>query len=199
MLKRGFFRAAIVAAVSFFLSQSGQAMEISRSGTTLNVSGVIYAGDDLAFRDAVAQAPTRAVRLNSPGGFVTTAGEIGRIIREKNLTTVVDASRAECVSACTLLFASGTTRLYINADRLSEGTMSFGGFTGLGYHEGSTAMSLDANGYSGEGTAEMIDYYYEFGSSRAADLITKAPPNRLYRVSGQTAVAMGLATGTSYR
>ncbi len=187
---------ALTAAGALLAGASAHALEISRSGTTLYLSGSIHPGDDIAFRDAVASAPTRVIMLNSTGGFVKTAGEMGRLIRKQGLTTVIDAAQAECVSACTLLFASGTTRLYLNAGGLSDGPMALRGFTGLGYHEGSNALSLDSNHYSGPGTAYMIDYYYEFGSSQAAKLITKAPPNLLYRVSGPTAVALGLATGT---
>ncbi|RFB79363.1 hypothetical protein [Methylovirgula sp. 4M-Z18] len=196
MRTRTVLGAAIIAVGALFLGKSGQALDISRSGTTLMLSGPIFSGDDIALRDALASAPTRVIYLNSPGGFIATAGEMGRLIREQHLTTVVDAARARCLSACTVLFASGTTRLYLNADRLTEGPMPIRGFTGLGYHSGSSTTSLDSNRYSGAGTSYLIDYYYEFGSPAAADLVTKAPPNVVYRVSGPTAVAMGLATGT---
>lgn len=57
------------------------------------------------------------VFLNSPGGNVMAAMEIGRIIRGGLGLTVVN-SKAECSSACIFLLASGVVRVVVGEGRL---------------------------------------------------------------------------------
>jgi hypothetical protein len=52
----------------------------------------------------------RTVVLNSPGGSVTDALAMGRLIREKRFATEVEAGKY-CVSSCALVFAGGVDRL----------------------------------------------------------------------------------------
>jgi hypothetical protein len=47
--------------------------------------------------------------LNSPGGSVTDALAMGRLIREKRFATEVEAGKY-CVSSCPLVFAGGVDR-----------------------------------------------------------------------------------------
>jgi hypothetical protein len=49
------------------------------------------------------------VVLNSPGGSVTDALAIGRLIREKKFATEVEAGKY-CASSCPLVFAGGVER-----------------------------------------------------------------------------------------
>jgi hypothetical protein len=49
------------------------------------------------------------VVLNSPGGSVTDALAMGRLIREKKFSTEVEAGKY-CASSCPLLFAGGVER-----------------------------------------------------------------------------------------
>ncbi len=172
------------------------AIAISKSGNTVTLSGPINPGDEFSFLDFMQAnaADIRIVNLNSPGGKIDPAIVMARYIRSHGLTTLLDASRAKCASACTVLFAAGTSRHYMSARGLSDGVFNREGFIGLGYHEGNSPQSRSDNRYSGAATAQMISMYYEFGSANAADLITKAPPNKLYRVSGGTAISLGLAT-----
>jgi hypothetical protein len=51
----------------------------------------------------------KTVVLHSPGGSVTDALKIGRLIREKGFATQVDAGRY-CASSCPLVFAGGVER-----------------------------------------------------------------------------------------
>jgi hypothetical protein len=51
----------------------------------------------------------KTVVLNSPGGSVTDAVAIGRLIREKQFATEVEAGKY-CVSSCPLVFAGGVDR-----------------------------------------------------------------------------------------
>jgi len=176
-------------------STAVSAMEFTVSAPLVLAQGEIKNGDENTFRRLLAAQPKgslRGVVLHSSGGFVYPAGEIGRLIREHGLVTVVDASRFRCVSACTVLFAAGTARVYLHSEGVSDGIARGG--RGLGFHEGSSSLSRDANRYSGSGTAQVIALFHEFGVPRAADLTTRAPPNSVYMVSGATALDIGLAT-----
>src|SRR5260370_40544532 len=51
----------------------------------------------------------KTVVLNSPGGSVADALEMGRLIREKRFATAVEAGKY-CVSSCPLVFAGGVAR-----------------------------------------------------------------------------------------
>jgi hypothetical protein len=51
----------------------------------------------------------RTVVLNSPGGSVTDAMAMGRLIREKKFATEVEAGKY-CASSCPLMFAGGVER-----------------------------------------------------------------------------------------
>jgi hypothetical protein len=51
----------------------------------------------------------KTVVLHSPGGSVTDALEMGRLIRKKNFSTQVEAGRY-CASSCPLVFAGGIER-----------------------------------------------------------------------------------------
>jgi hypothetical protein len=51
----------------------------------------------------------RTVVLNSPGGSVTDALAMGRLIREKRFATEVEAGKY-CMSSCPLMFAGGVDR-----------------------------------------------------------------------------------------
>lgn len=174
----------------------GAAMEFTYHPPLILAVGHIKNGDENTFKRLLASIPkgeVKGVVLHSGGGFVHAAGEIGREIREKGLTTVVDASSVSCVSACTILFAAGTQRVYLNAGGVKDGATA-DARKGLGFHEGSSSTSRDPNHYSGAGTAQVIAFFYEFGVSGAAALATKAPPESVYMVSGPTALQIGLAT-----
>lgn len=177
------------------------ALEFSKRGDTVFVSGSVRGGDDGLFKEFMADpsnANIKIVRLNSTGGNVNAALYMARFIRSKNMITYVDGKSDNCASACTVLFAAGVKRHYANAQGIKDGVYGFKeNPVGLGYHEGNNALSLSGNKYSGQATADMIAGYYEFGVKDAKELITLAPPNKLYRISAQTAVNHGIATSLS--
>jgi hypothetical protein len=187
--------------VTLAWSQPLLALEFSKKGDTVIVSGSVRGGDDAQFRDFMAEpgnATIKIVRLNSTGGMVIAARDMGRIIRAKNMITFVDGKSDNCASACTVIFASGVKRHYANAQGIKDGVYGFkDNPVGLGYHEGNQPLSLSSNKYSGQATADMIAAYYEFGVKDAKDVITLAPPNKLYRISAQTAANLGIATSLS--
>ena len=193
--RRWLARTALTLAALDLLCSQSRACEMSLTGKILFITGEIFKGDEFKFRDFLSEihAKVAEVRLNSPGGNIYASGEIGRQIRDAGLTTLVDARRDICASACTVLFASGKERVYLNA-RGPEGVMGHEGFRGLGFHQGSIPDQPLESRYSGDGTAAMIRYYYEFGVPAAAGLVDKAPPERIFAVSGASALSMGIAT-----
>ena len=173
--------------------QPARAITLASKGGGVVVSGSIKPGDQIEFREFIASANPRFIELNSTGGNVNAAGEMGRMIRAKNLPTVVDASRSSCGSACTILFAAGTSRHYVGAENIRDGV----GDTkqrGLGYHEGANFLANGRKGQSGAATGRVIDFYYEFGSGKASTLITRADWKHFYYISTATALELGLAT-----
>jgi len=182
------------------------ATEISRSGDVMTLSGRIDRGDGYEFERALqeaAAAPPKFLYLNSGGGDISSAEKIAQIVRNHSMTTVVDASRAKCASACTLIFVAGTNRVYLHAEDLSEGAMSKSGFRGLGFHQGRSSRVSPLNSavgvYSSQATATMNAIYRQMGVPEASELLDKSPPSKYYRISSKTALSMGIATSTALR
>jgi hypothetical protein len=179
-----------------FFGDPAQAITLASKGGGVVISGKIKQGDQFEFRDFVNQNNPRFVELNSGGGTIEAAGEIGRIIRAKKLPTVVDASVDRCGSACTIIFASGVSRHYVAAEKIQERVDKTNG-RGLGYHEGNSFLANGKKGQSGRATGAAIGWYYEFGSGKAASLATKADWKHFYYISAATALEMGIATSTN--
>jgi len=102
-------------------------------GGRLMASGIITPGVSQSFA-AEAERHSEYIRtvvLNSPGGSVTDALAMGRLIREKRLATEVEAGKY-CVSSCPLVFVGGVDR------RAGEKAT-------IGVHQ-MTAVRSDANG-----------------------------------------------------
>jgi len=80
-------------------------------GGKLMATGTITPGSSESFATEVGRHGeyVRTVVLNSPGGSVTDALAMGRLIREKRFATVVEAGKY-CVSSCPLVFAGGVDR-----------------------------------------------------------------------------------------
>lgn len=80
-------------------------------GGRLMESGTITAGVSQSFAAEVERHSEyiRTVVLNSPGGSVSDALAMGRLIREKKFATEVEAGKY-CASSCPLVFAGGVDR-----------------------------------------------------------------------------------------
>ncbi|MDR3497067.1 MAG: hypothetical protein P4L82_20920 [Ancalomicrobiaceae bacterium] len=199
MLKTGASRLAVVlCAMAVAGTLPAHALEFSVSGNVLHMAGPIKSGDGVKFREFYQplKGKIRIVDLNSSGGKLDPADEIANVIRADGLTTVIDANRSICASACTVLFISGVKRHYVNASAIQDGVGPWGRW-GLAFHEGNNQLSMDANHYSGAASALMIADYYSFGVGTAASLLTKAPPEKLYYVSPATAQSLNIATSVS--
>lgn len=85
-------------------------LEFLREGDVLRVTGAIQDGDAARVAEVLASEDgVTALRLNSPGGSVRDALEIGRAIRAANLETRMAAVDV-CFSACPYVLAGGTVR-----------------------------------------------------------------------------------------
>jgi hypothetical protein len=82
-----------------------------RGGGRLMASGTITPGSARAFEDEVNKHSEyiKTVVLNSPGGSVTDALAIGRLIRTRKFATEVEPGKY-CASSCPLAFAGGVER-----------------------------------------------------------------------------------------
>jgi hypothetical protein len=80
-------------------------------GGKLMATGTITPGVSEAFAAEVGKRGDyiRTVVLNSPGGSVTDALAMGRLIRERKFATEVEAGKY-CASSCPLVFAGGVER-----------------------------------------------------------------------------------------
>jgi len=198
-LSRSIVCAAVAIASAAHLS-SATPCELSLEGRLIALRGHILLGDQYKFRDFLERIRARqisGVSLDSPGGSITAAGEIGRIIRAEGLTTIVDASRTICASSCTILFTSGIKRVYLHAPG-AGGLLRQAGLRGLGFHQGSLPGQYSGSHYSGPGTAQMMGWYEEFGVPAAATLVDKAPPEAIYGLTGPLALSLGIATHTAW-
>lgn len=74
------------------------------------ISGRIDQGDTMAFAEAARASKADTVILDSPGGSVNSALDIGRLIRARGMSTVVTRS-GYCVSACGLVWVAGVRRM----------------------------------------------------------------------------------------
>lgn len=187
----------VVLAIAPFGAVPARAIEITRQGDAVLLSGVIGPGDADVLREWLENegpASGRTLWLSSPGGSIGAARDMGRLLRREGWTTVVDAARFRCLSACTILFSAGVRRHYLGTQRLRIGVQPPVASWGLGYHQGTEDASRQLAGFSGMATVAVIGAYVELGTPFAAALPDRAPPDRLYVLSGEEALARGIAT-----
>ncbi|BCG79901.1 COG3904 family protein [Mesorhizobium sp. 113-3-3] len=144
----------------------------------ITVTGVIGPNDDAQFNQIAATTGQAIVLLNSEGGSVLPALEIGRAIRHKGFATAV-ASDTLCASACALTWLAGTPRLA-------------GQSASIGFH----ASYIVKNGTpseTGVGNALIGAYLNQLGlSQNAIVFVTSAPPEGMAWLSGEKANGLGL-------
>lgn len=159
----------------------------------VTLRGSIEPGDDAALKALLKREPgLRVLRLDSYGGSVRGAIALGEAVRRARLTTLVDAARDVCDSACTMIFAAGAARRYLNAATLPDG---FNGQSGLGYHRSyERGNRIRPSMLSQEGERLMIAYYRRMGAPAAVTLALRGTINSMWRPNGATALRLGLAT-----
>ena len=81
------------------------------------ISGEIKTGDDQKFRELSVRYPEAIVGLDSSGGAIVPALEIGRMIRLRGYITAV-LDDATCTSACALIWLAGNPRMLSSSGAL---------------------------------------------------------------------------------
>lgn len=168
-------------------------LAISASGPeatrVMTLRGAVAAGDAervAAFLDSASPAP-RVVRLDSPGGAVSEALEIGRALRAVGLDTEVQAG-AVCLSACPYMLAAGVHR------RADEGA-----HVGVHQHYFGEATLLPAFMAVEDiqrGQARVMAYLDEMGVDlRLMRPALETPPDEIYILVPEEMREVRLVTG----
>jgi hypothetical protein len=162
--------------------------ETGAEGTVL-LNGTIATGDAKRFEEWLASRakPPSRIALNSPGGDVADALEIGRLIRGKGLETRLDRN-AICLSACPYVLAGGLERV-----------VSMGAFVGVHQHYFGENTYLPAFLLVSDiqvGQGEVMVFLQEMGIDpmmMAKALVT--PPDDIYLLVPEELKSFKLATG----
>lgn len=136
---------------------SDLSLSVSADGTTLNVDGSYGMGSEDAVRRALLQNPSiRRVVLSGPGGRISAAYEINRLIHARRLATRVDTG---CASACTIAFLGGAERSISPNGRLGFHQGSFPGMSANDMFESNRDMRrfLVASGVTPAFAQRVID------------------------------------------
>lgn len=143
------------------------------------ISGELQRGDEQKFRRIALENDNALVVLDSPGGAVVPALEIGRAINISGFPTAVIGDSL-CTSACALIWLAGSARA-LSADAK------------LGFH----ASYRDENGValeSGVANALVGQYLTQLGlPSKAILFATLAPPNDFLWLNESTAEQSGIS------
>lgn len=139
--------------------------DVETGAWVIYIDGDINLGDEKKFRDASLNLKSAVVVLNSDGGYLAPALEIGRIIRVAGYDTVVLNGNI-CASSCALIWLAGTNRGVSGDGR-------------LGFH----AAYRDNMGQleeAGAANALIESYLTSLGlPTRAVLFATTAPPDRI--------------------
>jgi len=130
----------------------------------------------------------QTVSLNSPGGSLEDAMAMARMIRERDLATLVPDG-ALCASSCPLVFAGGTTRTV--GDKAAIGLHQF--------YAGTSSLPAPEQAMSdAQVTAARISRYLsEMGVEPAMWLhALDTPPRALYYLSSEEMAEYKLVTST---
>jgi hypothetical protein len=100
---------AAASLVSVPASAAVEHATLERGAEAIVISGDILDGDDARFGDLSLRFPRAVVYLESAGGSLVPAIEIGKLVRARqHPTAVLDGST--CTSACALIWLAGTPR-----------------------------------------------------------------------------------------
>jgi rhodanese-related sulfurtransferase len=101
---------ALTLCLSLWLSTNLNAMTLERVGNDLFATGPTVDQDFLQFKEAFAKGGIeRLILVNGPGGDLWTGMQVARMVREAKITTVASGA---CMSACSLIFMAGQTRVF---------------------------------------------------------------------------------------
>jgi len=157
-------------------------------GGRLMATGTIVPGTAATFAAEVEKRGSyvTTVVLASPGGSVSDALSMGRLIRDKKFTTEVEPERY-CASSCPLVFAGGSVR-------------RAGDKAAIGVHQVSAMAPTDLRADEGMQDAQLVSaacqrYLTEMGVDPGVWLhAMETPSNRLFYFRPDELLALKLAT-----
>jgi hypothetical protein len=158
-------------------------------GGKLMVTGTITPGISKAFATEIDKHGDyiKTVVLNSPGGSIADAMAMGRLIREKKLSTEVEAGKY-CASSCPLLLAGGIER------RAGDGAM-------IGVHQVAAVTSAanspprDEMSVTQDISARCLRYLAEMGVNLQVWVhAMETPHDKLFVFKPDELKALNLAT-----
>jgi hypothetical protein len=161
----------LLALMATSIAQAAEIKVLSDGGTERSpvpaiilVKGLLKNGDDVKFRQTVGLTTSAIVYLESPGGVIGPAMNIGLAIKGKGFETAV-ADGATCTSACALAWLGGNPR-----------RMGFGAH--IGFH--ATRSAKDDAAETAAGNALVGYYLRQLGlSSNAVIFVMKATPQSM--------------------
>jgi hypothetical protein len=170
---------AATAVMAMVSSAHSADMQLSDKGTAprITINGELVKGDYQKFSNLVARLPSGhagLVVLDSPGGALDDALNIGSWVADQNWTTVVNTS---CASACALIWLASKDRTVKSDAR-------------VGFH----AISLANSGQvSPDGNALVGAYLFKLGfRPDTIAYLTQTSPKKLEWLDGEKAEHYGI-------
>jgi hypothetical protein len=180
---------AHLAVAAFFSSQLAIAADITRERgvggepDVIRIKGSLNLGDEDKFRLLALASQKATVYLDSPGGRVQPAMEIGTIIRLKAFETAVEDG--QCASACALIWLAGEPRMMSN-------------FSSIGFHAPYVSGN-DGQRISGASQGARVgSYLTRLGfSEKVVTFVVKAGAEEMQWLQKSTADRLGIAVNLS--
>ncbi|PJI84945.1 hypothetical protein BC777_2939 [Yoonia maricola] len=139
---------------------------------TVTLRGAIAPGDGVRITAELQRIAPETVRLDSPGGSVSDALEIGRVLRQLEVATQI-ADESVCLSACPYIFVGGVQRSTDTGARLGVHQHSFG--------ESTILPAFLATQDIQSGQAEVLAHLDEMGIDlRIMGPALATPANEIY-------------------
>ena len=162
----------------------------SMDAVLVELVGEIEPGDGPALKRLIAPYISgtnrlRIISLNSDGGDVTTALQIGRVLRELEFDTIV-SDRSRCLSSCVFLLAAGL-------DKTVPGNNLVGIHRPFGTATGSMSREEASKRYR-EWMTQINSYFDEMNvPRRLTEAMLSVPPEQIRMLSFDEAKQFGLA------
>jgi hypothetical protein len=149
----------------------------------ITIKGEIITGDESKFRTLVLSTNNAIVVLDSPGGKINPALEIGKMIRLKGFGTEV--KNTQCTSSCALIWLAGEPR-------------SMNNNTSIGFHSAFLKGDDGRRNPTATSNALIGSYLTKLGFSEKVILfVTTARPNEMNWLQKSTADRLGIMASFS--
>lgn len=150
----------------------------ANGGARIVIDGELADGDEVRFERLADALPRAVVVLLSPGGDLHAGIEIGKLIRDRELATLVESGK-ECASACALAWLAGTPRI------MAEGA-TIGFHAAYTEHGNELVASASANALVGA-------YVSQLGFPTSVIIyVTQADPNDMQWLTPEDAEEIGI-------